>query len=62
MSSSDNELVDQLGHIEETLRDRAFDVLREASETGDPALLAEEKRLTKARRAIVKAIAILETP
>jgi hypothetical protein len=53
-----NELiVERLQAIEEELRDLAYDRLRDAVDS--PELLAEERRLHQARRAIEKAIRIL---
>jgi hypothetical protein len=43
--------------IEEDLRDLAYDRLRESVDTGQ--VLAEERRLHQARRAIEKAIGLL---
>lgn len=43
--------------IEEELRDLAYDRLRAAADS--PAVLAEERRLHQARRAIEKAIRVL---
>jgi hypothetical protein len=51
--------VERLQAIEEELRDLAYDRLRESLDS--PALLAEERRLTQARRAIEKAIRLLGT-
>lgn len=59
------ELADRLAGIAEELGDLAFDRLREASslvgrgDAPDPDLLAEERRLTRARRAVEKAAALL---
>jgi len=59
------ELAAQLEAIAEELGQLAFDRLREASaEAGtgaapDPAMLAEERRLTRARRAVEKAAGLL---
>lgn len=50
-------VVERLQAIEEELRDLAYDRLRNALDS--PALLAEERRLTQARRAIEKAIRLL---
>ena len=56
--SSDYELiVERLSAIEEELRDLAYDRLRDAADS--PELLAEERRLHQARRAIEKAIRLL---
>ena len=50
-------IVERLQAIEEELRDLAYDRLRDAVDS--PELLAEERRLHQARRAIEKAIRIL---
>jgi hypothetical protein len=50
-------IVERLQAIEEELRDLAYDRLRAAADS--PELLAEERRLHQARRAIEKAIHIL---
>ena len=50
-------IVERLTAIEEELRDLAYDRLRDAVDA--PAVLAEERRLHQARRAIEKAIRIL---
>jgi hypothetical protein len=61
-----SELADRLRALAEELADLALDRLREASEAvrdggvPDPRLVAEEKRLTRARRAVEKAAALLE--
>jgi hypothetical protein len=57
MSGGHEVIVEQLRAIEDQLRDLAYDRLREAEDS--PALLAEERRLHQARRAIEKAIRIL---
>lgn len=51
-------LVERLRAIEEDLRDLAYDRLRESVDTG--TVLAEERRLHQARRAVGKAIHLLE--
>lgn len=62
------EIAQRLSAIAEELGDLAFDRLSEAassaSEHGapDPALVAEEKRLTRARKAVEKAAALLGAP
>jgi hypothetical protein len=62
------DLADRLAAVAEELADLAIDRLRraadEARSTGgpDPALVAEEKRLTRARRAVDKAVALLRSP
>jgi hypothetical protein len=50
-------IVERLQSIEEELRDLAYDRLRDAVDS--PELLAEERRIHQARRAIEKAIRIL---
>ncbi len=57
MSGPYDVVVERLQAIEEELRDLAYDRLRNALDS--PALLAEERRLTQARRAIEKAIRLL---
>jgi len=63
-----DELADRLATIAEELGDLAFDRLREASsaagrgEGPDPETVAEERRLTRARRAVEKAVALLRGP
>ena len=57
------DLVERLGVIEEDLRDRAYERLREAASAADEddqrAYKAEERALLQARRAIAKAIGAL---
>jgi hypothetical protein len=58
------ELADRLAQLSDDLGDLAFDRLREASSSvgrGEPnlALVAEEKKLTRARRAVDKAVVLL---
>ncbi len=59
-------VADELRGLSETLADLAMDRLRRASEslhetgTPDPALVAEEKRITRARRAVDKAADLLD--
>ena len=50
-----DELVLQLRTVEESLRDLAYDRLREAAD-GDEGAAADEKRLLRARRAVERAI------
>jgi hypothetical protein len=59
MSGRYDLVVERLQAIEEELRDLAYDRLRDSLDS--PALLAEERRLTQARRAIEKAIRVLST-
>lgn len=53
------DLIGQLGAIEERLRDLAYDRLRVAAEDGDADAIADEKRILKARRAVERAIVAL---
>jgi hypothetical protein len=59
------DLADRLAQLAEELGDLAFDRLRVASEAAgrgsapDPAALDEERRLTRARRAVDKAVTLL---
>jgi hypothetical protein len=59
------DLAERLSAIAEELADLALDRLRDASalaryESGpDPVLMAEEKRITRARRAVEKAATLL---
>ncbi len=53
------DLAERLRTIEEDLRDRAYDALRQAA-TGDEDAAATEKRLLQARRAIARAIKALD--
>jgi hypothetical protein len=57
MSGSHESIIERLQAIEEELRDLAYDRLREAQDS--PEVLAEERRLHQARRAIEKAIRVL---
>jgi len=62
------ELAERLGSIAEDLADAALDRLRrnaDAVRSGnepDPDLVAEEKRITRARRAVEKAAGLLGAP
>jgi C4-dicarboxylate-specific signal transduction histidine kinase len=63
-SVSVEDLAERLAQLSEELGDLAFDRLREASSSVghgvvQPALVAEEKRLTRARRAVDKAVILL---
>ncbi len=64
MSEYDN-LVERLASIEEDLRDRALERLRDAARSDDDheidAARSDEKKLLQARRAIAKAIGVLES-
>lgn len=54
------EAVEQLRAIEETLRDVAYDRLREAVEAGEERVGALQRRLEQARRGVAKAIQALD--
>ncbi|HEX4490422.1 MAG TPA: hypothetical protein VH914_04365 [Acidimicrobiia bacterium] len=58
-----DDLVERLAAIEEDLRDRAYDRLRDAAGTSDEdaqdTAKAAEKKLLQARRAIARAIGAL---
>jgi hypothetical protein len=62
------DLGDRLAAIGEELADRALDRLRasgdavRAGENPDPALVEEERRITRARRAVEKAVILLGGP
>jgi hypothetical protein len=58
MADRTDDVVAQLQAIEETLRDLAYDRLREAAE-GDTDAAADEKRLQQARRAVERALRAL---
>lgn len=53
------DLATRLEGIAADMDDLAFDHLREAAAGGDPAHLAAERRLIKARRAVARAVAAL---
>jgi hypothetical protein len=59
MDASD--IVGRLRGIEEELRDLAYDRLREAA-GGDEDARADERRVLQARRAIERAIRVLDGP
>ncbi len=58
MSDRTAEVLEQLRAIEESLRDLAYDRLRDAA-AGDADAAADEKRLLQARRAVDRAIRAL---
>lgn len=68
MSDDTEAIADQLEVISATLADLALQRLWRASESlqagepPDPALVAEEKRITRARRAVDKAAQLLARP
>jgi hypothetical protein len=58
------ELAERLAQLSEEIGDLAFDRLREASSAAgrgdlDLALVAQEKKLTRARRSVDKAVILL---
>jgi hypothetical protein len=58
MPDRTEEIVVQLRAIEESLRDLAYDRLRDATE-GDAGAVADEKKLQQARRAVERAMRAL---
>ena len=58
MADRTDEIVAQLRTIEESLRDLAYDRLRDATE-GDTQAAADEKKLQQARRAVERALRAL---
>jgi hypothetical protein len=68
MGTEPGEIADRLSAIGEELADMALDRLRRASDAvraggePDPAVTAEEKRITRARRAVEKAVQLLAGP
>jgi hypothetical protein len=55
-----SELVERLQAIEEELADRAIAVLRDALEEGATGRPEAERRITRARSAVAKAITLLD--
>ena len=58
MAGDPTSIIERLRVIEEDLRDLAYDRLRDSLDTG--SVLAEERRIHQARRAVEKAIHLLE--
>ena len=58
-AQNNDEIIQQLRNISETLGDRALTVLREAHALGESKRPEIERTLTQARRAIEKAIGLL---
>lgn len=56
---NNDEIIQQLRNISETLGDRALSVLKEAHALGESKRPEIERTLTQARRAIEKAISLL---
>lgn len=61
MSSDTSEVVARLEGVAEELADLALERLRAAVD-GDGEAAAEERRITRARRAVEKAVTILADP
>ncbi|MDQ1533461.1 MAG: hypothetical protein QOF28_1222 [Actinomycetota bacterium] len=61
-----DDIIERLAVIEEDLRDRAYDQLRQAASASDDdemkAFKTEERKLLQARRAIARAIGALSGP
>ena len=55
-----DDIIQQLRNIEETLGERALTMLREAVQSGATSRPAGEKPVTQARRAVEKAINLLQ--
>ncbi len=68
MPTDPSDVAHRLAGISEELADLAIDRLREATAAvraggqPDPALTAEEKRITRARRSVDKAVQLLDGP
>jgi hypothetical protein len=68
VASDPADIAQRLSGISEELADLALDRLREATDAvraggePDPALTAEEKRITRARRSVEKAATLLAGP
>lgn len=58
-AQNNDEIIQQLRNISETLGDRALTVLKEAHALGESKRPEIERTLTQARRAIDKAIGLL---
>ena len=54
-----DDIIVELRAIEERLRDRAYEALRTAAESGDAQAASDEKKLLQARRAVERAIKAL---
>ncbi|HEX2701729.1 MAG TPA: hypothetical protein VHM89_16120 [Acidimicrobiales bacterium] len=59
MGTEIDDLRERLQSVADDLADLALQRLRAAVEGDDPAPAAEERRLTRARRAVDKAVAVL---
>jgi len=60
-SEKNQEIVEQLRNISETLADRALTALKDAHALGESKRPEIERILTQARRAIEKAIGLLDS-
>jgi hypothetical protein len=59
-SSSHDDLIARLQSVSEDLADRAISALAEAARAGETRRPEAERKITQARRAVEKAIAILQ--
>jgi len=59
MGAEVDDLLERLRSVSDDLADLAIERLRAAVDSDDGAPVAEERRLTRARRAVEKAIAVL---
>ena len=68
MGTDPSDIAERLSGISEELADLALDRLRQAADgvrsggAPDPGLVSEEKRITRARRAVDKAVQLLAGP
>lgn len=62
MAHDVEQIRERLQAVADELADLAMDRLRQAVNDEDPAAVAAERRLTKARRAVEKAVAVLDDP
>ena len=62
MAGEFEEIRARLERIEEELAELAISRLQESIDAGGTELPVDEKRLTRARRAVVKAIGLLQEP
>jgi hypothetical protein len=62
MAGEFDDIRERLEHIAEELADLAIQRLRESIDAGGTELPVDEKRLTRARRAVEKAAHILREP
>lgn len=62
MSEGLEQLSERLEAIAEELADLAIEALRESIDADLPERAADERRITKARRAVERAVALLSEP